>query len=391
MGSSGNILVEIFVVFLLIIFSPVLSRLFKIPVIVIEILLGVLLGPSFLGLLEEVPWLSAMALIGFIYLMFVVGLEIEVGFLKARFLNVVAMALGSFLTPLVLGYLVALHYELPPEFIGVALSTTSMGIVLPTVKEFSHRTEVAQILLGAAVLVDVMSMFALAYIVEKTFLSPDKLLLLLISIVGFILVIFFLKNWEPARSKASMLVGEYHLDVRLSIALIFGLAVLAEIIGIHAILGSFFAGLLISELREKVEKLVEKLLSFGYGFFIPIFFITVGVRTDLGLILGNIRGIEILIALLSVGFIGKIFGTFIVSKFSGFTKYESLSIGFAMSARLSLIIASAELGLAAGLITHEIYSMLVLLAIISVLLSPSLAKLIMGKEVLKVPEETPIP
>ncbi|RLE99056.1 MAG: hypothetical protein DRJ59_08290, partial [Thermoprotei archaeon] len=361
----GNILIEMFIVFLLILFSPILARLFKIPVIVIETLLGIVLGPSFLCLVREEKWLSAMALMGFIYLMFVVGLEVEVSLLKTEFLKIAAIALGSFTTPLVLGYIVALYYSLPPEFIGVSLSTTSMGVVLPTVKEFSGRKEVSKVLLGAAILVDMMSMLALAYIIEKRYLSLDKMILLLVSVIGLTLIIASLRKWRPAKTKLSALTSEHHLDVRLCIALIFGFAVLAEFVGIHAILGAFAAGLLISELKEKVEGLVEKLLGFGYGFFIPIFFITVGVRTNLGLVLGSIRGIEILVVLFLVGFMGKILGTSLISTLFGFTKYESLSMGFAMSARLSLIIAAAELGLAVGLISLEIYSMLVLLAIIS--------------------------
>ena len=383
----GGLLEEMFVLLLLILVSPVLARLVKLPVIVVEILLGMALGPSLFGILTIGECFAGLALFGFIYLMFVVGLEVEVKHIKANLARVAAIALGSFLTPLFLGYLVALAYGLPAELIAVALSTTSMGIILPTVKELSGREEVGQVLLGAAILVDVISMFALAYVVEREFLSLDRLLILLATLAGLIVAVERLKKWTPTRER----VKEYHLDVRTSIALIFGLAVLAEYVGVHAIIGSFFAGLLISEVEEKVEGLLEKLLGFGYGFFIPIFFIAVGARTDLPLILSNVRALEVLAALLAAGFLGKILGTFIPSRLLGFTAQESLSMGFAMSARLSLIVAAAEIGLATGLITHEIYSMLVLLAIASVLLSPSLAKVAVGRRVIRVPEERPIP
>ena len=346
---SSDVLGEMFILLLLILFSPVISRFLRIPVIVVEILLGIMLGPSGLGVLSESEWFSAMALMGFIYLMFVVGLEVEVSLLKASFLKVLVISLGAFLTPLFMGYLVALWYGLPQDIIAVALSTTSMGIILPTVREFPGRKEVAQVLLGAAILVDIISMFALAYVVEKGFLSPGKLLLLLVSLASFLVAVVVLKSWEPTKERIRELVGAYHLDVRTSIALIFGFSVLAEVIGVHAILGSFFAGLLVSEVQEKIEGLMDKLLSFGYGFFIPLFFIAVGVRTNLALILGNIKAIEILLALLLAGFLGKVLGTYVFSRISGFRAFESLSMGFAMSARLSLIIAAAELGLATGI------------------------------------------
>ncbi|HDI74782.1 MAG TPA: cation:proton antiporter [Thermoprotei archaeon] len=389
---SENIVLEMFVIFIVILFSPILSRLLKIPVIVLETLLGILLGPSFLSILEAECWLLTIALVGFIYLMFVVGLEVELRLLRRKFSRVIAISLGSFLVPLTVGYFVGLYYGLPPEFIGVALSTTSMGVVLPTVKEYAEdNPDMAQTLLGAAILVDVISMLALAYVIEREYLSPDKLVFFVASVLGIMIAIAILKEWKPVKDKIKALTGAYHLDVRLCIALIFGFAALAEFTGIHAIIGAFAAGLIVSELEEKVEGLLEKLLGFGYGFFIPIFFIAVGIRTDLRLVFGNIRGLEILGALLLAGFTGKIAGTYFISRVSGFSKSESLSMGFAMSARLSLIIAAAELGLTAGLIDQEIYSILVLLAIASVLLSPTLSKLALGRKVPKIPEEIPIP
>ncbi|OYT28373.1 MAG: hypothetical protein B6U95_04135 [Thermofilum sp. ex4484_82] len=356
---AADILLEIFVLFFLILVAPVLSRFLKLPVIVTEIILGIIVGPNILGILSDTEWLYTMALIGFIYLMFVVGLEVELNLLKANIGKVLMITMGSLLVPFLLGYVVALVYNLPPLFIGVALSTTSMGVILPTIKEFSAGEEFSQVLLGSAILVDIISMFLLAFIIEEEFLTFDKLLLLMIALSGLLLITCMLKRYRKIRKTLRSFIATYHTDVRLSLTLIFGFAILAEFVGVHAILGSFFAGLFISEFEEKVEGLVEKLLSFGYGFFIPVFFITVGIRT--------------------------------VARFLGFEKYESLSMGLAMSARLSLIIAAAELGIAAGIISPEVYSVFVLLAIISVLLSPSLAKMLIGRKTIVVSKETPIP
>ena len=388
---SSSILFDIFALFILILIAPILSRILKIPVIVAEIILGIIIGPSVLGLLTSSEWLYTIAMMGFIYLMFIVGLEVELSLLKANMAKVLAITSGSLLAPFLIGYLIAGIYNLPPLFIGIALSTTSMGVILPTIKEINARKEYSQVLLGSAILVDVISMFALAFVIEEEFLAFDKLLFFMISLIVLLASVYFLKKYYAVRNLVRRFIEPYHTDVRLSLTMIFGLAILAEFIGVHAILGSFFAGLLLSELQERVEKLVEKLLSFGYGFFIPVFFIVVGVRTDLTTLLSNLRNLEILISLLAAGFLGKFLGTSIISKFVGFDKYESLSMGLAMSARLSLIIAAAELGLAAGIISSEIYSMLVLLAIISVLLSPSLAKMLVGKSVVIVSKETPIP
>ncbi len=388
---SSDILFDIFLLFILILVAPVLARILKVPVIVAEIILGIIVGPSVLGFLISSEWLYTIAIMGFIYLMFIVGLEVELSLLKANVSKVLAITSISILVPFFLGYLAATLYNLPPLFIGIAISTTSIGVILPTIKEINARKEFSQVLLGSAILVDVVTMLALAFIIEGKLLAFDKLLFLMASLMGLMASTYFLKKYHTARTTIKGLIEPYHTDIRLSLTLIFGLAILAEFVGVHAILGSFFAGLLFSELQERVEKLVEKLLSFGYGFFIPVFFIAVGVRTDLTTLVSNLRNLEILMSLLAAGFLGKFLGTSFVSKLVGFDKYESLSMGLAMSAQLSLTVAAAELGLATGIIGSEIYSMLILLAIISVLLSPSLAKMLVGKRVVVVSEETPIP
>ncbi len=388
---ADSILFDIFALFILILIAPILSKIVKIPVIVAEIILGIIIGPSMLGILAGTEWLYTIATMGFIYLMFVVGLEVELSLLKANIAKVAAIASGSLLAPFFLGYLIAHFYGLPPEFIGVALSTTSMGVILPTIKEFSARKEFSQVLLGSAILVDVVSMLALAFVIEEEFLTFDKLILLMGSLLALLASVYFIKRCHSIRKAVKDFIEAYHTDIRLSLTLIFGLAVLAEFVGIHAILGSFFAGLLLSEFQERAEKLVEKLLSFGYGFFIPVFFIAVGVRTNLTIIFEDLENLEILASLLAAGFFGKFLGTSLISKFAGFDNYESLSMGLAMSARLSLIIAAAELGLAAGIIGPDVYSMFVLLAILSVLLSPSLAKILIGRKTVVISKETPIP
>ena len=386
---SGNVLYEIFILFLSILLAPIVSRISKIPVIVIEIIFGIILGGSFLCFLGYSDWLSAMALIGFIYLMFVVGLEVDFALLKSHFLKVILITFGSLFTPFLLGFFVAILFDLPPLFIGVALSTTSMGVILPTIKELDTSEEFNNVLLGSAILVDIISMFALAFIIEEEILSTDRLVLLMLTLVCSLLGIYLLKRTSLVE-KITLCGREYHFDVRLSLALIFGFAILAEFVGVHAILGSFFAGLFISEFEEKVESLIEKLLSFGYGFFIPVFFISVGVRTDISIIFTSLENLGILAALLLAGFLGKFFGTSLIAKYIGFDKYESMSMGFAMSARLSLIIAAAELGLATGIIGVDIYSVFVLLAISSILLSPSLAKLVIGRRAVVIKEESAV-
>ncbi len=377
-----NILLDVFKLLLVILIAPFLSRILRIPVLVVEVILGIIIGPSLLNLLRESEWLNVLAIIGFVYLMFIVGLEIELSILKTNLNKIIMISAGSLIAPFTLGYIIALIYNLPPLFIATALSTTSMGIVLPIAKEFSDRKEFSQVLLGSAILVDVISMFILAVVIEEEFLMIEfhKSIISLVVIISLLVTLFTLRKSESLRILLRKFMDVHHVDLRLIFALIFGLAILAEFMGVHAIIGSFFAGLIISLFHSEHEglvekKLIEKLLSIGYGLFIPMFFVAVGIRTDIIAIFEKIENLEIMLSLLVAGFLGKFIGTSTISKILGFSSSEAISMGFAMSARLSLIIAAAELGLAAGLIDTELHSILVLLAILSVLISPSLAKI----------------
>ncbi len=378
-AMSWDFLVEMLVVLVAVAASPIVSRLTRLPVMVVEVLLGLALGPSLLNVIGDGPVISLLATIGFIYLMFLAGLEVEVALIRRRARAVALMSASSFAVPMALGYMLALRYGLPAEFMAVALSTTSVGVVLPLVRELGPESELGQVLLGSSVLVDVMSMFALAYVVEERLLGLDRLLALLAAVAASAWLLAYVRERRGLSRRISEAVKSHHLDVRLSLAVIFVFALMAEVVGVHAILGSFFAGLVMSGLEGEAEDLLEKLRSFGYGFFTPIFFVSVGAKTDLAPLLSSAAGLELLAALVTVAVAGKVVGALASSALVGLSLAEGLSVGLAMSARLSLVLAAAELGLAVGLIGHDVFSALVLLALVTTLLSPSLAKLVLSR------------
>ncbi len=168
--------------------------------------------------------------------------------------------------------------------------------------------------------------------------------------------------------------------VRLSFALLVILAFVSETVGFHSIVGAFIAGLIISELTHRASLLDKKLSSFGYGFFIPFFFIIVGSKIDIPQLFSNLNNIEILFAIIGVGIFSKVIGVFFSSKLIKLNTRESLSMGFIHSARLSLIIAVGEIGFSLGLINETLFSSFVILAIISAILGPVIAKVLLFKK-----------
>jgi len=393
MEVSADIL-SLGVILLGILVAPLISTRIKIPVLIVEIIYGIIIGKSFLNIVTEIEWLRFFSFFGLVYLLFLAGLEIEFEEIRRSIIPVIALATGSLVVPFTLGYLLARVIQINPIFLGVILCTTSLGVVLPITKSLRQYKSL-QIVLGATVLVDLVSMFLLVLTFETFTGSLTYSYLLSIS---FFLAMFILPliigrlgigskiwNWSLQRS-------HFQFELRFCLGLIAIFAVLAELVGVHAILGAFLAGLIISELTDRGSDLEEKLLGVGYGFFVPFFFILVGINTDIPQIFGSVGGLFILVSIIFVGIFSKVIGVGIVSKILGFSSRESLALGFIQSARLSLVLAGIEIGRSIGLIDMAMYSILVIFAIVSVIIAPSIGVSLLRKrlEIVKlvsIPEE----
>ena len=168
--------------------------------------------------------------------------------------------------------------------------------------------------------------------------------------------------------------------VRLSFALLVMLAAVSEELGFHSIVGAFIAGLIISEITPEACQLEEKLESFGYGFFIPFFFILVGSRIDIPSLFTNLANIRMLFIILGIALLSKFISVTLASKAVSFNWKESISMGFFHTARLSLIIAVAEIGRELGLVDNDLFSSFMIIAIISAIVGPVIGKYILKND-----------
>ena len=394
MEVSADIL-SLSVILLGILIAPLISTRLRLPVLVIEVIYGIIIGRSFLNIVTEIEWLTFFSFFGLVYLLFLAGLEIEFDELRSSLIPVICIAAGSIIVPFTFGYYLSGLIRIHPIFLGVIFCETSLGVVLPIAKSLKERRKFFQILLGATVLVDLISMFLLVLTLE--FFTGSFSYSYLISI-SFFLAMFILPfvirkmgigtkiwNWSLSRS-------HFQLELRFCLGLIVVLAIIAELVGMHAILGAFLAGLIISELTDRGGDLEQKLLGMGYGFFVPFFFISVGVNTDVSFIFKNISSLLLLISIISIGIFSKVIGAGTVAKIFGFTTRESLALGFIKAAKLSIVLAGIEIGRSIGLIDFQMYSKFVIFAIVSTLVAPSIGisilrnKLEIVKEV-SIPEE----
>ncbi|MBN2639130.1 MAG: cation:proton antiporter [Bacteroidales bacterium] len=377
--------------------SPLALSLLKIknvPSVIVEIVLGYFIGAFFFVSRSEGSFhiLEFLAAAGFIFLMFLSGLEIDVdqifsslpkkGTSRTAAKSPLILSLVYFAMVVGLSYvstyLLSVFVHIPNRwYFALIMVTTSVGIVLPVLKgrgELSGRY--GQMLIITAAVADVLSIILFtftAFILRHGF----KVELLYILIVFFV---FFIMYRLTGRLKNVMLFKRifYQLShaasqirVRSSVFMMLIFVAISQYIGEEVILlGAFLSGLLLSSLLHKERSvLMIKLDGMGYGFFIPIFFIMVGIMFDPSAFKEfDASLIWFLIVLLVILFAIKIIPSFIWSKMFGGRK--SLAGGFLMTSQLSLIIAASVIGLQLGVISPGINASFVLMAVLTSLIAP---------------------
>jgi Kef-type K+ transport system membrane component KefB len=357
---------------------PSLSRLLRLPASVMEILFGVVLGKSFLCIQFSGEWIEFLAFLGFLLLMFHAGMAIDFGALLKQTMGQLSFHLLLFGTTLFLS-LFSAFYLGRGLFIALVLTTTSLGLVMPTLREVDiQKTPYGQTILIAASLADFLTLLGITFFIlwrqygiDWHFFSPLPL------IIGFGILLWVGRLWawwNP--EQAERLLGAQdaqELGVRLSLALLFLFVAVSELVRIEPVLGAFMGGCILSFVFREKGHLESKLSALGFGFLIPIFFINVGVQFDLSSILRPGQ-LSFTLKLLTLSVVVKILPAMLL-KFQRISFKDGLRAGILLATRLSLIIAAATIGLEEGLITLEIKDTIVLLAILTCFLGPTLFKL----------------
>ena len=384
--SVTSLLIVILVAFL----TPIILHKFKlniIPVVVAEIIMGLIIGKSGFNLVETDMWLETLSSLGFIFLMFLSGLEIDFkafsGSNKRGKLSngklepntfVVAMIIfaGVFIVSLVLSYLFVVAGFVSNAFLmTLIISTISLGVVVPTLKE-AHlmKTAIGQIILLVAVIADLVTMILLAVFVSLQEGGGNTWLLLILFAAG-VLIYFLSKQFKNLTFLESMATGTIQIGTRGVFTLIILLVAISETVGAENILGAFLAGVLVSLLSPNPE-LIHKLDSFGYGFLIPIFFVMIGVDLDIWTLFGEPRLILLIPLLLIALLISKLVPVYVLKIW--YDNKTVVASGVLLTTTLSLVIAAATIGERIGVITKEMGGMFILVAVITSVFTPIVFK-----------------
>jgi Kef-type K+ transport system membrane component KefB/Trk K+ transport system NAD-binding subunit len=364
---------------------------FGVPIVVFEIIAGMIVGASGFNLIEPSPILTFLAEFGFAFLMFLSGLELDLRLLnpnragtagERRWTQALPLGLLIFLVTIVLAFTATALFAPAgatsnPLLLGLILSTTSLGVVVPVLKERDLTGgRFGQYIIVASSIADFATLLLLTTVITvlSSGLTLDLLLiptLLLIFILVARLSLRASRGGRLQQALNSLSSATSQIRVRGAIALMVAWVVLAEAFGVELILGAFLAGAiagLISGNEDHGER--EKLDAIGYGFFIPIFFIMVGVRFNLQAAVNSTEGLLLLLWLVIVAFAVKIVPALLLRL--RFTWRQTLGGGMLLSARLSLIIAASAIAFDMGLISETVNSDIIMLAIITVTIAPFL-------------------
>lgn len=354
-------------------------RIKMIPVVVAEIIVGLIIGKSGLNLVGEDKWLEYISLFGFIFLMFLSGLEIDFSAFSrkkngsASQMNPLLTSSLIFLGILVMSYmlslsLVAMGLVSRPFLMTLIIATVSLGIVVPVLKEKKWiETGLGQTLLLVTVLADFFTMILLAVYVGLQSQNTSQMITLLLFFAVVVASYFFIKRFASGKTFLGLAQSTSQIATRATFTLILLFVVLSDSLGADSILGAFLAGMIVALLSPKKE-FVHQLDSFGYGFLIPIFFVMVGVKMEIWSLFTNFKLLLLIPVLFVYIFLSKLIPVLILKRW--FSWKQVIGSGVILSAKLSLVIAASTIALNMGMISEELHGALILVAVLSSLVFP---------------------
>jgi Kef-type K+ transport system membrane component KefB len=368
------------------------------PVVIGEIIAGIVLGPSLIGRYfpglssslfpaNSLPNLQFLSQVGLILFMFVVGMELDLKVLKNKAHEAVVVSHASIILPFALGMGLAFftYRAFAPQgikflsfslFMGISMSITAFPVLARMVQERGiHKTHVGALVITCAAVDDITAWSALAAVIA---IVKAGSLLSALPTLGLALAYLFimLKLIRPFLKR----IGDLHAsreNLSKSIVALFLLVLImssyaTEIIGIHALFGAFMAGTIMPDNQKFKQFLIEKVEDIALVLLLPLFFVFTGLRTQVGLLndpyLWMICGVIILVAVT-----GKFAGSTIAARFVGQNWKNSLTIGALMNTRGLVELVALNIGFELGVLTPQIFTMLVLMALVTTFMTaPSL-------------------
>ncbi|MCT6893312.1 MAG: cation:proton antiporter [Bombilactobacillus mellifer] len=349
----------------------------NLPVVMGELLVGIIFGPSLLNWVQSSNLIHIFSEIGVIILMFIAGLNSNLNLLKKFVKSSTIIAISGMIIPIITAFLTGIFFNFTnfeSLFIGIIFSATSVSISAEVLKEMnSIDSKEGATILGAAIVDDLLSVFLLSFVsgsYGNTERSINSLSVIWLQI-AYLIFLFIFSFWivpKLMRLSNKLLVPVSETLMALIICL--GLSYLAELVGLSSIIGAFFSGISISQTQYK-NIISKRMESIGYTTFIPAFFVNIGLKMTLT---GIFKDWIFFVVLTLGSIISKLIGSGLGAKLSGFTWTSSLMIGSGMVSRGEMALIVAQIGRQTHLLSRDSYSNIVGAIIVTTLVAPLMLK-----------------
>jgi Kef-type K+ transport system membrane component KefB len=387
----ADILIDLFILFAA---ARILGETFEAigqPAVVGELLAGVLVGPHVLGLVtgqgEEQVVLDVIAELGVIILLFTVGLETSLGDLRRVGRSALLVGTSGVVLPFVAGaaLMFALSYDTKETlFVAAALVATSVGVTARVLRDLGAvRTVVARVVLGAAVVDDILAITVLAVVagIAQDSISEIGLVITFLEEIVFLAVVVF-----AGPTLVRRLSDLAHLPIvpgspfAFAVLLTLGLAALSGYIGLASIIGAFLAGLIFEFRRDEVATQIEPV----YEFLVPFFFAITGTRLDPGVFADpQILGLAVAVTIVAV--VTKIAAGMLGGRRYGGRTARTIGVAMVPRAEVGLIVAA--FGLSLGVISTDLYGVVLFMTVVTTIITPPVLSVLLRRHVLEAPGE----
>lgn len=353
------------------------------PAVLGKLLVGIILGPALLNWVEPSNIFMEFSEIGVLLLMFLAGLETDIETLKENWKSSISVAVFGIIIPFLSAFVVGEIFRftlIEAIFLGVLFSATSVSITVQVLKELNVLdTKESATILGAAVVDDILVVTLLALVLSFSGDSgqSESIFTLLMKKVLFFLIAFVIGKY--ILPKFLKLFSKLNVTVPLTAAgliVAFAYAYISESLGMEGIIGTFLAGLFISntQFHKEIEETIDPIAN---GLFVPFFYVSVGLNISF---IGVSSQIGFILVSALVAILSKLFGSYFGSRILGGSKLSSLAIGSGMVSRGEVALIIATTGLISGVLPEDYYTSVVISIMITTLVAPLLLKYFFNKK-----------
>jgi Kef-type K+ transport system membrane component KefB len=368
-----------------------LAEWFRQPSMIGEVLAGVILGPSLFNIIPGSVDVKAIAELGIFMLILLAGMEIEVEEIRRSITGRnIWIALLGFIVPMCSGILIGLEFHFSYTFtifLGLCIAITALPVSIRILMDLGKlQSDVGQRIISAAIFNDILSLLILGIILDFNDTSKNladltfSIMFTIIKVIVFIAVLFVAyKLFKLAKSKVGIINPKMNSFLHflrgkeslfaLVVLFVLAFASISEILGLHFIIGAFFGAILIPRSMfapGDLDRVHKTTSGITMGFLAPIFFATMGIAFDIT----SLNNLLLLTVVLIASFLSKIFGGYFGSRLAGFDNPKSITIGLGLNARGMMELVIANIALQKGFIDISIFSILVLMALLTTIITP---------------------